>query len=197
MTRRMRRNHLPEFKAKVAIAAMHGDPGPTGTAIRCSSKPDYGPEEATARTFARRVRRQAGQGVRAAHLKHAGQDRPVDAYQTAFFGVWQRVPSTPPSIASCGRLAPGIGYPIRTATILSLPRRRVRHAPAGRLSGRACVLSDDPNNGRGGEDGHNRAPGRRDRLGKRDTLRRAAAAGRPRPRGGRYRPPEGVQPHRP
>ena len=63
MTRRKRRNHSPEFKAKVAIAAPEGrqDAGRIGAAVRCASEPDHRLEDPVGGTLGGGLRRQAGQ----------------------------------------------------------------------------------------------------------------------------------------
>jgi putative transposase len=75
MTRRKRRNHSPEFKAKVATAALKGDKTLAELAQQFDvHPPDYGLEDTTAETFVGRIWREAGQGIRAVHPDDAGQD---------------------------------------------------------------------------------------------------------------------------
>ena len=60
------------------------DAGGTGTAVRCAYEPDYGLEDTTTGTFLGRLWRQAGEGIRAGHPDHAGQDWSADAGERFF-----------------------------------------------------------------------------------------------------------------
>ena len=67
MTRRLRRNHRPAFKAKMALAAIRGEQTLAELAqhIRRTSEPDQAVEGAPAGRHARGVRRWGEEGGRA------------------------------------------------------------------------------------------------------------------------------------
>ena len=66
MTRRLRRNHRPAFKAKVALAAIRWgtDAGRTRPAVRRTSEPDQAVEGAPAGRRARGLRQWGEEGGR-------------------------------------------------------------------------------------------------------------------------------------
>ena len=64
MTKRVRRNHSPAFKAKVALAALKGEktPGRIGATIRRSRQPDHAMEGAASARGCRSIRSEAKAG---------------------------------------------------------------------------------------------------------------------------------------
>ena len=66
MTRRLRRNHSPAFKAKVALAAIRGEQTMSELAqpVRRASEPDQAVEGAPAGRRARGLRRRGEEGGR-------------------------------------------------------------------------------------------------------------------------------------
>lgn len=83
MTRRKRRNQSQGQSGDLCPEGRL-DAGRTGAAIRCSSKPDYGLEDATAGALVGRLWRKAGQGNRAGQPDNAGQDWLDDAGERFF-----------------------------------------------------------------------------------------------------------------